>query len=126
LLELTGRKIPSQVDGRSLVPMVRNQDRIRPPVFIQYDGNASLGNFQRCVVVGDFKLVVDIFKDEFFIESYDLKRDQQETSNLAFDKQRQGRVRDMLDILARRMEETGGRLRIPADVYDKFLSAYTK
>lgn len=126
LLELTGRKIPSQVDGRSLVPMVRNQDRIRPPVFIQYDGNASLGNFQRCVVVGDFKLVVDIFKDEFFIELYDLKRDQQETSNLAFDKQHQGRVRDMLDILARRMEETGDRLRIPSDVYDKFLSAYTK
>ena len=54
------------------------------PVYIQYDGNASRGNIQRCAVWKGYKYIVDIFKDECFYELYDLAADRQETENLLF------------------------------------------
>ena len=85
LLEFAGLHLPEKPDGRSLLLMVNSDRAENRDVFIQYDGNGSLGNFQRCLVRGSYKLIVDIFKDETFIELYDISNDQQETRNLAFD-----------------------------------------
>ena len=43
--------------------------------YIQYDGNGSRSNFQRCVVNGKYKLIVDLFQNEAFYELYDLEKD---------------------------------------------------
>jgi arylsulfatase A-like enzyme len=124
LLESTGQRLPSGIDGRSLIPLVTGKGVEHRPVFIQYDGNGSLGNFQRCVVDGDFKLIVDIFKDETFLELYNLAKDPQETTNLALDKTYGDRVRELLRLLGQHMDKTGDRLRIQADQYERFLSDY--
>ena len=104
--------------------MVLSTDIERRPVFIQYDGNASLGNFQRCIIDDDFKLIVDIFKDEMFLELYDTKNDPQEAVNLAFSKEYKTRTGVLLRELSAYMQQTGDRLAIPADIYERFLSTY--
>jgi choline-sulfatase len=124
LLELAGVGIPEGVDGVSLMPFMRSTADAARPVFIQYDGNGSLGNFQRCVVSGDHKLIVDMFKDECFLELYNVREDPQETTNLAFKNEFNGQTAKLVDLLRRHMEATGDRLRLPGDVYSTFVSHY--
>jgi hypothetical protein len=45
LLEFAGLHLPEKPDGRSLLPMVNSDRAENRDVFIQYDGNGSLGNF---------------------------------------------------------------------------------
>jgi choline-sulfatase len=124
LLDFTGVTIQGKLDGRSLLPLVLSKTLPPSPVFIQYDGNGSLGNFQRCVVDGDFKLIVDIFKDEVFLELYQVMRDPEETKNLAFDSDYEQRVSAMINLLRKHMLETGDRLTLPEKVYRNFLEHY--
>ena len=78
-------KTNDKPDGISLVPMLQRGNQDSKKVFIQYDGNGAYGNNQRCVVDGEFKLIMDTYKDEIFLELYNLKKDPQETVNLAAD-----------------------------------------
>ena len=61
--------------NRSLLPLIRGEAQPPRPIFIQFDGNGARGNFQRCVIQDDDKLIVDMFKDELYLELYDLGRD---------------------------------------------------
>lgn len=79
------------VDGKSLrETLVGDKPVEERPVFIQYDGNASRGNYQRCVVWNKHKLIVDLFKDEIFYELYDLEHDVLETRNLLLEEDESG------------------------------------
>ncbi|MBB5286403.1 arylsulfatase A-like enzyme [Rhabdobacter roseus] len=112
------------VSGRSLLPLVQGQKPGRQQVFVQYDGNAALGNYQRCVIENGYKLVVDRFKNEQYMELYHLAEDPQEMTNLAFEPQYRDRVLALLGQLEKHMTATGDRLSLsPAD-YTKFLDDY--
>ncbi len=103
-----------QMDGRSLRPLLEGGENLEEkPVFIQYDGNASRGNFSRCVVAGKDKLIVDLFKDETYLEFYDLDQDVLETDNLVFKEQYDGRVKELLMLLKEHEKELGDEVRIP-------------
>ena len=117
LCELCGIPIPDGVSGRSLVPLLDGvgasaswQGR---PAFIQFDGNGARGNFQRAVVAGNYKLIVDIFKDEIFLELYDTVADPQETANLAVDPAHDARLGELLGMLSAHMRATGDLLPAP-------------
>lgn len=124
LIDYTGLKSPGTMDGQSLLPLIQGDVSHRDPVFIQYDGNGSLSNFQRCVVEGDHKLIVDFFKNELFLELYDLKKDPLEADNLAFNSSHRQTVSRMLETLRGIMRNTGDRLDIPEDAYDIFRRLY--
>lgn len=126
LLEYAGLPQQKDLDGHSLLPLVRGQRTSRTPVFIQYDGNGSLGNFQRCLVVEDHKLIIDIFKDEIFVELYDVVSDPQEKVNLAFAPEQRDRIVGMVEVLDRYMRNTGDRLTLPGNLYERFLNDYQK
>ena len=118
LCELCAMPIPDGVSGRSLVPLLAGtgsasaswQER---PAFIQFDGNGARGNFQRAVVAGNHKLIVDIFKDEVFLELYDTVSDPEETTNLAVDPAHEARVGELLVLLGAHMRATGDLLPVP-------------
>ena len=82
--------------------------------FIQYDGNGSCSNFQRCIVKDGWKLIVDMFKDEAFFELYDLENDPQETENRMFSGDQDARALKLWEILGSYIRRTGDRLRLPA------------
>jgi len=125
LSDYTGVPLPKPVSGQSLLPLVAGTSPGRERIFVQYDGNAAPGNFQRCVVEKGYKLVVDRFKEEQFMELYHLDQDPQEMNNLAFDPNQRDRMLTMLRALQTHMTSTGDRLHIsPATDYDKFLSDY--
>jgi len=103
-----------RMDGRSLKDILTGYEDLEGlPVFIQYDGNASRGNFGRCVVVGKDKLIVDMFKDETYLELYDLDQDIFETDNLVFQEQYDERVKELLALLTEHEKEIGDGVRIP-------------
>ncbi len=129
LCELLGVKSVNKVSGVSLVGAFFGKPIHREDIFIQFDGNGGRGNFQRCVVRGDYKLIVDIYKDDMFFELYNVRDDVQETTNLAFGKPEL--VLDMLSSLAGYMQRTGDLLlqdgiKIEEDAYRRFVSEYGK
>lgn len=125
ILEYNKLTVPANLDGQSLLPMVLSKgNQGRQPVFIQYDGNGSLGNFQRCLVSGEYKLIVDIFKDETFLEVYNLKEDPQETVNLAFRKEHREKTIALLTALRDVMARSGDRFVLPSDLYADFMKQY--
>lgn len=93
------------------------------PLFIQYDGNGARGNFQRCIITGRHKLIVDLFKDEHYLELYDVEADPTERRNLAFAEENAGLVLEMLGRLQRHMASTGDLLALPdpASLLRRFL-----
>lgn len=127
LLDYTGVPVPDDLDGQSLLPLVRNEqpDKARP-IFLQYDGNGSLGNFQRAVVKDGYKLIADIFGDEIFLELYHITEDPQEKVNLAFQRENERRVLQLLTCLRAHMERTDDHLSIPENVYAQFISHYNR
>ncbi|MEF3308497.1 sulfatase-like hydrolase/transferase [Paenibacillus sp. GYB004] len=117
----------SPMSGRSLIPLISGKSSGRERVFIQYDGNGGRGNFQRCIVEGDYKLIVDLFKDETFIELYNVIADPQEMENLAFqDRTYRMNIEEMLHRLREHMRVTNDLLELPPDIYDRFLKSYTE
>ncbi len=60
-----------------------------------------------------------------FIELYDVKNDSQEMTNLAFQSDEHGsRIERMLDCLRQYMQNTNDLLKLPDDLYDRFLGDY--
>ncbi len=111
--------------GRSLMPLLNGEELTQRDVFIQFDGNGARGNYQRAIIRESHKLIVDLFKDECFIELYDLADDLQETRNLAFDQANRDEIEKLLASLRVHMNETGDLLELPAQVYNRFLEQYS-
>ncbi|MBT97698.1 MAG: arylsulfatase [Dehalococcoidia bacterium] len=123
LCDYAGVATPPGIDGLSLKKTIETGASIdRDHVFIQFDGNGARGNFQRSVIHGSHKLIVDLFKDEVYFELYDVLTDPQEKYNLAFTQQ--DRVRELSDLLREWMRDTGDLVSYVADDYDHFLDAY--
>ncbi len=114
------------MDGESLMPLISGNDKPDKGgrAFLQYDGNGSLSNFQRCVVRGNHKLILDFFKNEVYYELYDLDHDRQETCNLLFQPEYDSLAREMAAELARHMTATGDHLDFPAFSPERFRKAY--
>ncbi len=113
------------MDGNSLMPLFRGErGEVRGKAFIQYDGNGSRSNFQRCVVKGNYKLIADLFKDECYYELYDVEGDRQETENLMFESKYDRIALEMWEDLAIHMEETGDLLKLPLLKPEKFRAEY--
>ena len=124
LCDLVGVEIPNQVSGHSLADCIRSGHTFeRDHVFVQFDGNGALGNFQRCIVQGDYKLIVDTFKDEIFFELYNVVNDPQELTNLAFDSRPV--VTSLYKQLLGHMQATNDHLVLTEADYDHFLTTYT-
>ncbi len=124
LLELNGMKPLVKSDGLSLVPILKGNALNRNSIFMQYDGNGSLGSSQRSIVKGKFKLIVDMFKDESFVELYDLIKDPQEMGNLMFDPAYSATADELIADLTAYMQKTGDRLTLRKDLHVQFLKNY--
>lgn len=126
LLDYTGVPVPDGLDGQSLLPLVQGgHPTEKRALFLQYDGNGALGNFQRGIIRNGHKLIVDAFKDEVFLELYHVAEDPQETANLAFQPQHEPTVLELLAILKDHMKQTNDRLVVPENAYDQFLKHYS-
>ncbi len=117
-------EMPEGLSGQSLMPLIEGKSINRDTIFIQFDGNGARGNFQRCVVQGYDKLIVDMFKDELFIEYYQLLDDPQEMNNLAFEDENAEMINYLLETLRSHMKETGDMLTLPKDTYQQFMQQY--
>lgn len=112
-------------EGHSLVPLIEEGAAWDGrDVFIQFDGNGALGNFQRCVVRDAYKLIADIFKDEVYFELYDTASDPQETRNLLFEESVPVLARSMLQSLLEHMKVTHDDIHIPLTDLDAFVENY--
>jgi len=119
-------KIPATgaTDGISLMPVVNGGTTGREHIFIQYDGNGAYGNNQRCIVKNDYKLILDTFKDEVFVELYDVKTDPEERVNLAFKPEYKLQVRELIGQLKDHMKDTDDLIHFSDNVYEYFISTY--
>lgn len=124
LCDFLGMDIPEDVNGISLMPLIDGKIPKRENIYIQFDGNGGRGNFQRCVIQGNYKLIVDIFKDETYYELYDVVSDPQEQNNLAFLEENKTRAMHMLKDLRLHMKLTGDLIKIPGGSYLKFIEDY--
>lgn len=115
---------PAGMCGTSLMPAIRGERIDRGALFIQYDGNGSRSSLQRCIVSGEYKLTVDMFKDETYLELYRVTEDPMELHNLAFDPNMRGMVESLLQQLRLHMERTGDLVVMPSGVYDQFIETY--
>lgn len=113
-----------KMDGQSLLPLMQGKPLDRKAIFVQYDGNGSLGSSQRCVLKDNYKLIVDMFKDEVFVELYDVVKDPQETNNLLFDKKEEATANELIAELKGYMQRTGDRLTLPKNLRIDFLKNY--
>lgn len=108
---------PEGLPGRSWMKPGTHTAR---DVFLQYDGNGSLGNFSRAVIRGRDKLMVDIFKNEIFFELYRLEADPQEEHNrIAVEP---ALARDLLAALVAHMQQTGDHLSLSQADLDHFIA----
>lgn len=120
LCDLLELEKPNKLDGTSLLPHLTSGDALeRNEIFIQFDGNGALGNFQRCILRNEYKLIVDIFKDEVFFELYNVINDVQETHNLAW--QHPDLVENLWRSLQQEMQAGGDHLSLPTNAYQLFL-----
>lgn len=117
-------------DGNSLMDIVDGageETKKERNIFIQFDGNGSRSNFQRCIVQGDFKLIVDLFKDEIYYELYNIMEDPQESRNLLFGEDSEvaiQRAAQMLKDLLIHMENTKDPIQIMNTDLNGFIAAY--
>lgn len=131
LCDYYGTAPTGAVSGRSLRGLIEGTgDPWDRPVYIQYDGNGSRGNVQRCVIWNGYKYIVDIFKDEYYLELYDLENDRQEMDNLMFEEDTGKRKRYWetareLDVLLRaHLHEIRDYLELPPWDPESFVSNY--
>ena len=119
-------KPPNKMDGESWMPLLSGKvpDDGEGTAFLQYDGNGSRSNFQRCIVRGHKKLIIDFFKDETFFELYDLEGDGQEKDNLMFRPEYDLTARELASSLAAHMVATGDLLSMPPFHPEKFRDLY--
>lgn len=130
ICELYGIKTNHQMNGISLKSMIDEAHSInevhleKRPIYIQYDGNASRGNFQRCIILKGYKLIVDIFKDETYFELYDLEQDCQETTNLLFVDGNMKFAKEMCHLLIKHMNEMEDLVSFDQLSLEHFMSMY--
>lgn len=115
---------PQNMSGISLMPAIEGKAFERGEIYIQFDGNGARSNFQRSVVEGDYKLIVDIFKDEFFIEFYNISKDSQEMDNLAFEEEYASLINSFINKLCNFMSTSGDLVELPDDLYESFIKRY--
>ncbi len=121
-LDITPESAP---DGVSLLPNIAQGTKVNRPVFIQFDGNGARGNFQRCMIDGQYKLIADVFKDEIHYELYDIENDVQETVNLLFAQDAPLAIaQSMLEQLVQHMEKTGDLITLFDTDLQGFITAY--
>lgn len=108
ILQALDLEIPQDVEGKSFLDIVQGNNRVEnEDVFIQFDGTDYLGNFARTIVSGDYKLTMDIFKDEVFPELYNVKSDPLEMNNLAFNEENLELCNALLKKLIAHMKDKG-------------------
>ncbi|MGI6537196.1 MAG: sulfatase [Caldicoprobacterales bacterium] len=96
-----------KMSGCSLLDVIKKgAEPKREAVFSQYDGNKSLANTQRCIIKDGYKLIVSMFRDEKYLELYNISEDPQETVNLIFEKEYLSQAGELLNDLIRHMKET--------------------
>lgn len=118
---------PVACEGKSLLPLIEGTEKSRhKDVYIQFDGNGALGNFQRCVIRDNYKLIADIFKDEVYFELYDIQDDPQETNNLIFSDSIPDKAEELLNSLLKHMKATNDALRLPNTNLKLFKKNYQK
>ncbi|HVT85636.1 MAG TPA: sulfatase-like hydrolase/transferase [Chitinophagaceae bacterium] len=113
-----------KTDGESLMPLVKGGKQQRTAIFIQYDGNGGYGNNQRCVVEGDYKLIIDTFKDEIFLELYNVIADPEEKVNLVTDPKYETTTKNLIEKIRQYMSTTNDLLKLPDNLYENFLRHY--
>ena len=112
-------------DGRSLIPLIHGDSSDNDDTaYIQFDGNGARSNFQRCIVRGRYKLIVDFFKDETFFELYDVVSDPQETENLLFTGGYDAIAIELCHLLSVHMEETSDMIASPVLNPEEFRRIY--
>ena len=119
-------KIPTddKTDGISFMPVIKGKQIGRNHIFIQYDGNGAYGNNQRCIVKGDFKLIMDTFENEIFLELYNVKTDSEEKVNLAFKDEYKQQVIKMIGQIKDYMKNTKDLIHFPDNIYENFITKY--
>ena len=124
ILDYLGLKQP-ECSGVSLKPLIEEETISHArPIYIQYDGDGTRGNIQRCVVKDDYKLIVDMFKDEIYFELYNVTSDPQELKNLAFEEK--DKTEELFSLIRKYMEDTNDLVRISENAYETFLENYSK
>jgi choline-sulfatase len=71
----------------------------------------------------DYKLIVDLFKDEVYLELYHVVNDPQELENLAFEPDSAKLILELLADLRGHMIETGDLISLPEGIYEQFIDA---
>jgi arylsulfatase A-like enzyme len=98
LCQLTGQPVPATVEGRSLMPVLRDpKARVRDSVFFAYR------HFQRAVRTERWKLIKYNVGGQQTTQLFDIQNDPLELRNLADDA---ARVREMTALLKKWMRET--------------------
>jgi len=125
LCDLLELQPPTGMEGVSVRHAILNGEPVeRDHIFMQFDGNGARGNFQRAVIKGSHKLIVDMFKDEIFFELYDIEKDRRETNNLAFDETKI--VKELIDLLLNHMKNTNDLVSFLPGDHDRFLADYSQ
>ena len=106
--ELLAVAAPATVEGRSLVPLIRNQQAtVRPNMYNVY------GHWSRSVKTPDgFKLIVYNVNGVATTQLFNLKKDPWEILNLAADPSYSDRVKEMRQLLKKEMLQAGDDLDI--------------
>lgn len=122
-----------EINGHSLKGLLEgDESQWNRPVFIQYDGNGSRGNVQRCVIWKKHKYIVDVFKDEYYLELYDLENDRQERNNLLFEQDADKKAgywqtaRELDTWLRTHLQEIGDYLSLPPWNPEEFINNYNE
>jgi choline-sulfatase len=108
------------------MPLLNGNETKPNTIFIQYDGNAAYGSNQRCIVDGNYKLIVDTFKDEIYLELYDVINDREETTNLAMEPKYEMLTKKLIAKIKEHMLRTNDLLHLPGDIYKNFITHYLK
>lgn len=98
--ELVGAKVPTSLEGKSLVPIIRGRtEKVRDSIFLAYK------NLQRAVRRGRWKLLryPQVNKTQLF----DLKQDPHETKNLADDPAYSDKVKELMTLMAEQQKLFG-------------------
>lgn len=116
----------TEFDGRSLIPLIKGEEKTYDrTIFIQYDGNGARSNFQRCVIKDGYKLIVDLFKDEYYLELYYTNEDKEEKENLIFkDDSLDEFLYQLIDSLDSHMRNSGDLIQLPRIDIASFRSKY--
>ena len=102
LCDLTGIPIPASVEGKSLAPVIwEEQQKLRESMFFAYK------NFQRAVRTDRWKLILYNVNGKKTIQLFDLLKDPCETKNLAGDSEQAYLIHGLTALMKDWFKETG-------------------